>query len=212
MGLGDWEVKNTTQLGVSLDVSTPIDGSGSLAVTSVATGSVNQGASITLSAVTDPDRGHERGRIRTLVKNVTGSATQIIGGIFCLADSPNWALTTGLAYFASVNSSTGAFRLEHGVSFTAGTNIVATYAQGYTLGTTIAMELEWHRSATDIGGVYLIGRTGAALDFSDLTERWTYAADIPLGAFTGYEGIYMLRDTGSTGSFSYDKTSVFSIT
>ena len=83
---------------------------------------------------------------------------------------------------------------------------------GYTLGTTIGLELEWHNSLTDIGGIYFVVRTGVATDFSDLTDRIEVIEDIPAGNFNGYEGVFVLRDTGIETTWLFDKTSVFSIT
>ena len=220
MAFTDWEIIQTNNTTVNLQSVNPIAGVSSIEMTGVA-GFTNLGAAAQLVPDSFLTRGFSRGKIRTLVKFLNlGSATAnaaFRAGIFFLADSPNFGSNSGNAYMVSFNATTDTVDIIFNGIAAPTINLLASAAIqdsfGFQVEEVYPLEVEWYASLTEFGGVRIIVRHGTQSDFSDL-EDVIDIIDAPGNTTgTGYEGIFMAKDSASFGTphWMLDNTSIWSI-
>jgi hypothetical protein len=219
MGFGQWEFFGNPGTG-ALDTIEEILGDTSVIISS--SGGFNRGTNVQVTAASGITRGIGRGKIRTLLKHVSGTNADggNFGGIFCLGQNQD-VHSVGTCYFLGVEpddtTGSGEIRLFRAELADAG-NVtpLATYSLGYSSGEIISLELEWNEdTAGDIGGTHLIARQGILTSYADLDVRFQYVDNsgsrLTLGS--GYEGIGISDDStsGAVTSWVFDNTTIFSI-
>lgn len=228
MAISDWIIeKSTANLHVNLEITTPIDGTGSLRIsneaikddTTVATGHLRVLAG-------SPQSQFLKGKIRTLLKPVafTDGATSVsFFGIMCMMnqgqvfdDSP-----AGAAYFAGRwGGTTPSWRVSRAVAGITGTSSFTHLAQGTTthlpgLGDTIATELEWIYNPLEFGGVRLTFKVSSDDNFSNLATVYQVIDNsVSVLTTTVGEGLFLCTLHTATGpevTALFDKTSLYEL-
>lgn len=216
MAFEDWEffANDSGNATISLTSSDAITDTSSLQLSQ--TGGTNRGINGQLKEDSVIVRGISRGKIRTLIKLLSGSTNEG-GGLFCLASDED-VTNANSAYCLIVERTAGGvgnILLTRGDLADLTTLETYEFDATYSFGTVIAIELEWNDDtpANEIGGTYLIARYGTMTDFSDLSDVINYV-DASTGRLTfgaGYEGVCLRDDGTSNPSVVFDQTEIFTI-
>ena len=215
MALSDWTSYTdggtigggSPQGSVFTDIVTPIDGTGSVALTHAPS---NEFQSINLVPATLP-KGFEAGRMRTLIRiddlDDPSMQENHFGILFMqsqenMADFDGGGQSYGLSLSVGEGFSPQSFRLW---KFTGGLNggsgtldtmqILDSVALPFTLtsGIVVGIEVEWRTEPeviSEIGGALIICRAGEETDFSDLQDLITFTDTTSPYTTTVAEGIF----------------------
>jgi hypothetical protein len=190
--------KNNADIICAIDGSSPLIGSGSLRLSNVDNKTVPR----RVHGYYTSNVGFARGKIRTLV-NIAASSNRTRAGLYCCGSQANLASAGNVYYAAFESDSSGGnrrLRLWKATtgfdedSVTPATALLTAVAHpAFTLGTTKALELEWHASLTLLGGTRLIVRVGDETDFSDLDEVADYTDVTSPYTTCVAEGVFLLK-------------------
>ena len=239
MPLADWNIFKGNAGGAvgnfdhQLNITTPLLGTGSLQASSTAA-IPNQPhlSAVPLGAGPLP-RGFDSAKLRTLVRlDTLGATTNLVHtGITAMRsqeDLTGEPASTGSAYYYALRFAedlssvdTVLHKTATGLDFDSvsgaiqnGTTLgTALLGFSISLGSTVAIELEWRATASiisQLGGALIRCRVGQATDYSDLTEVLNFIDTSALTATVG-EGIFISGGASAAVQYSYDETTLFSI-
>lgn len=161
-------------------------------------------------------RGFTIGKIRTLMNvESTSDPTNLYPGIFCMSESENVTAITNDLYAVAVNPNNVSGnvqlkKLNNGILDFDSESVLGSSQIDFTVGNTIALELEWLADVDQIGGVLLRVRTGTELDYSDLSEVITYVDVSSPYTSTFAEGIMCHFQSGvGVSVILFDETIIF---
>jgi hypothetical protein len=213
MSFSDWEFFSSGGIvAPSIEMSSTIEGSGSLLVD--VSGS---GAKQVVAQITDASgipHGFLRGKIRTLIVVDSFTSGHRIG-LGCLFSQDN--ITTGGSSYSllvrnrpgdGVTFRIGLYKALSGIE--SGISLVETGDQALSLSQVFAIELAWNADIIH-GFTNLIGRFGLSADFSDLSDVIEYQdMNIPL-QYTVNEGIVarFIASGDEVAVWRMDKTITF---
>lgn len=226
MPIPEWEFNTDAPSDIfwTLDIATPIDGTGSLLfqyATSVP-GTINAIPSDSLYPV-----GVTSGKLRTLfsVRTLNGSTPSNLSYLGILAMQENRDVTgTGSAesFYAlavSLPEGLGTVTLMllkgSGLGNLEDLTVLDTmiYPDPVTVGSTHALEFQWISDSINLNGTFLVARTGTEIDFSDLEPQLLYMDfDTPLTTTVG-EGLFAYFKGSGTNlkQFTYDSTILYEL-
>lgn len=233
MSITEWEIDTDSPSSITYttDIATPIFGNGSLLFqySDTVAGSINALPSV----VSGFPHAVTAGKFRTLfrVKAFNGSSPLNVSslGIIAMQAERNSTGTTSSRTFYAVavllpeGLGTGSvlLKLYKALSIGGLKNIYAstelasmTYPTTVSVGSLHSIELQWISSLPQLGGTFLIVRTGTQVDYSDLTSQLSYTdTSSPLLTTVG-EGLFAYFKGGSSvlKQFIFDETKLYQLT
>lgn len=239
MALSDWTQTSSGPAGtVSIDVATPIVGSGSLLYAHAAGSATRAGHTWVL---TSPpfSTGFTKGRIRSLIRWVDGGQIAIDGrdwqaGIICMMSAADVTVDGGgegcytWAIGSGHNVATNQMEVclyKHTDGLAGATATHTTIHEENTLGAHPPsaddfwpVELEWQADLAGLGGTRLIGRMGTknSTDFGTLTDLIDHIDTSSPHLTSVGEGVAYFKGHSAGGqtppfSWAFDQTSVFEL-
>jgi hypothetical protein len=223
MVFADWEFFSDFTPNIeALDTSNFIDGASSLRVFDPAGPGPEGWHAQVVTGGLPYTRGLTYGKVRTLLKFLQATGGQVDGiraGIFCMSSTSDIS-STGSAYFMSIYPDTvdnvHMWKLTSGLDqhpTLGATQQLFEASKSLTIGTTVAVELEWRADSVQIGGTRLIGRVGNSITYGDLTEVFDIVDGSAFFSTTA-EGLAVSRNSTPSALIDiiFDNTTIFSFT
>jgi hypothetical protein len=227
MAISDWDISvDSGNLSVFIENTTPILDFGSLAFEHTGTSLYTHGNVIPNDDSLGLPHGIvPAGRLRTVcrVDEHDGSTIQISYFGVSTLQSQDDMVAGGSCYALLVASEEGfanpTLRLH---KFTAGlTNslpapplVAIPYPGTLTIGVPFTLELQWVVDVTTLGGTFLLGSTGVATDFSDLTGQLTIVdtmSPLTTSVAEGLVGSFKNNVGGDTKKVLFDNTTLYEL-
>ena len=217
MALSDWTVTSSNPaITATIDTGNPILDTGSLFLGSA----LNDDGQITLTS-TLYTPGKTSGKIRAVMRDVATTMREAFVGFSFMHAALDVSPGNVACYGFYVEERTGGTPNNHIVLGRFDSGIasapVSLFDQsgGWTTNVTFTMEVEWQTDVPGLGGIRIIGRTGTATDFSDLSEIVDLVDGGPSALTTSAgEGIMAHSSVGSSNvlDFQIDNTTISEFT
>ena len=211
MPLADWDFFQSVGANQGLNLVGPIVGTSSLTATGTSFIEWHAQRNNTFS------RGFDKGKVRTLMRtnSIGFSVSSFLPGIFCLSDVED--ITPGGTSFycviakpQNVANNVKLKKINDGIGDIDSTTSLIEGTKDFSVGTTIALELEWIADLVTLGGTLLTVRVGDALDYSDLAPLMSIV-DTTSPYTTGFaEGLVLQTDNSGVYDMFFDETDIFS--
>ena len=218
MAFSDWDFSsdNPSQLGIAVDLITPIIGTGSVRFTNPAL--VGTRRAMGTPQGTPFPNGFSQGRLRTLVRFSTSSQNQI--GFVFLASHNDLAIYSGNYYFVGKGNASNWMTLLRGnnakiggIGETNTTTLVGPITTiTFAVDTTYAFQADWIADDLNLGGTYVEFRVGTNTDFSNMTRHIAFLDDSVNRLSSGVtEGLGYFSNASTASVVRADETSLFSL-
>lgn len=228
MAFADWVVQDDNTFAASLNVSTPIVGSGSYSSSS--SGSLSDSAQITYLNSGSFAKGYTKGRLRSLFRRGAGysdsqTADHFIG-FFFMAEIENFIASQGDYYFVGLRTEGGTtyrpriVKATNALARAVDTEGFLEYSAStitYNIGDVLPMQVDWVLDQAQLGGMRItlsLGNIGD-LDYSNLTTIYDIIDGSPFTTSVN-EGFFQYFDNATAGVpsteyWAFDNTGVFQL-
>lgn len=215
MAFTDWDLYTVNNVTITPETTSPIEGLQSLSIEKFTGGTLTASGGVVASDVSGLTKGITAGRMRTVMKRVSGGAGQGRAGIYCMTSNENPTFSSADCYALAVreNGDIELVKFSTGIQQTSPTILTTISSAISDVTSLFTIELLWFYDITEFNGTRLIVKTGTSTDYSDLSLL--AGGDLidsatPLSSSQS-EGPFYSTNAGTVARWLFDNTQLYSV-